>query len=56
MLAIEVCTEQMRAFLRCAASRPVTSFECDEQTGAPALKENECAGEQMAVGFCMNQL
>lgn len=56
MLAMEACAGQMKSFLVCAASRPATSFECDEQTNAPALKENECATEQMAVGACMEQL
>jgi len=55
MLAADVCKTELAAFLDCTASKPVDAFECDEQAGAPALKENECVTEQAAVGACMDK-
>lgn len=56
MFESELCRTQLRAFLSCSVKQPPERFECDRDTGVPALKPGVCEAEQDAVVGCMERL
>jgi hypothetical protein len=55
METMPVCADEMRALQRCAATRPAADYACDE-SGAAALREGVCAGEDQRASDCVDRM
>jgi hypothetical protein len=55
MRASTVCTQQIGAFLTCAATRKRADWECGDEP-LPVLREGVCNAEQAAISGCLEQL
>ncbi len=52
MSGAAVCHAEMLGVLSCMAGEPATSFECDAEVGAAALREGVCGAEQARFAAC----
>lgn len=56
MAQFELCSKELSAMLECVNAQPATSFECDPQTRAPAIRDGYCDDQQNAVAQCVSKL
>jgi hypothetical protein len=54
MAQSDLCGKELRAMLECIAGQPIKSFECDANTGAPAIRDGFCGAEQSAAADCIS--
>jgi hypothetical protein len=53
MLATPICREQTRGFFACIAGETSAHWECDGNTGMPAIKDGYCSEPQRAFFDCL---
>lgn len=52
MSSVAVCHAEMLTVLSCMAGEPASSFECDTEEGAAALRDGVCSAEQGHFAAC----